>query len=87
MIEIPSHDLVAVKRDLSFHLENLKIRYDFVAQNGTQLQKALTGLGVSTEENMQDRTRIANECAIQFRASANALTAVSAANPKSNLKN
>lgn len=75
---ILSFDLDSVKRGLSLHLENLKIRYDLIAEQGAQLQRALIALEDGTEEDMPHRTRIANECAIQFRTAANALTLVSA---------
>lgn len=74
---IPAHELIAVKLDLSFHLGNLKILHDLVAHNGSQLQRALTELGTSAEEDIPNCTKIAHECATQFRASTKALTDVS----------
>lgn len=75
---IPNHELETVKRDLSFHLENLKIQHDLVAEHGSLLQRALAALGEGAEEeDMRNRTKVANECATQFRYSTKALTDVS----------
>lgn len=74
---ISSHDLDAAKHGLSFHLDNLKIRYDLVAEHGLQLQKALDVLENGIDDDMPNLMKIANECATQFRASTNALTVVS----------
>lgn len=72
-----SHDLESVKRHLSFHLENLKSRHELIAQQGAQLQMALSALEDVSDEQSAERTRIANECATHFRVAANALVVVS----------
>lgn len=77
MGHISSYDLDAAKRDLSFHLDNLKIRYDLVAEHGLQLQNALDAMENGTDDDMPNLIKTANECATQFRASTNALTVVS----------
>lgn len=74
---IPNHELETVKRDLSFHLENLKIQHELVAEHGSQLQRALTALGEGADIDMRNLTKVANECATQFRNSTKALTVVS----------
>lgn len=78
-VTVPSNHVNVAKREVQFFLDNLKIRHDLVAHEGSKLRQALVALKDGSEEHMPNHTRTANECAMQFRDAINRLIVVSAA--------